>query len=301
MHTLKTNICSDPKDLPLAVEWSDSHERIQSSPELYHKIVIILTGRALHVAGGTACPVAAADAFFVRACTIDEYREAQSLRLINIYFRPESLRTDLFDLPQLHGYQQLFSPQASGRNVIRLNPKQFGAALRHVEALAHELREKTPGYAFQVRALFLQLIGFLSRADCRSGETNLYALSSVGRALSHLETHFDEPISLDELARLVHMSKRNFNRAFRAATNCTPIAYLQKLRLTRAATMLLQYEENVTSVAFKVGYSDSNYFARRFLAMFGIPPSKYRKQQSPVASSLIDHDVPLRSLQTVEY
>jgi AraC family L-rhamnose operon regulatory protein RhaS len=299
MRTLNTNVYSEPKDFPFAVEWSDSRERIQSPPESYHKIVIILAGRALHVAEGTALPVAAADAFFVQAGTIDEYRKEENLRFINIYFRPESLGRDLFDLPQLNGYRQFFSLQISGRNLIRLNPKQIGTALCHVETLAHELQKKTPGYIFQVHALFLQLICFLSRADCRSSETSLYALSCVGRALSHLETHFDEPISLDELARLAHMSKRNFNRAFRAATNTTPIAYLEKIRLTRAAAMLLQYEESVTSVAYKVGYCDSNYFARRFSAMFGIPPSKYRKLQSPAASSLIEQNLSRRSLQRV--
>jgi hypothetical protein len=79
MITLKTNVCPDLSDPPVAVEWTGSRTRIQSSPELYHKIVIILAGRALRLAGETASPVAAADAFFVRACTIDEYREEQNL------------------------------------------------------------------------------------------------------------------------------------------------------------------------------------------------------------------------------
>jgi AraC family L-rhamnose operon transcriptional activator RhaR len=57
------------------------------------------------------------------------------------------------------------------------------------------------------------------------------------------------------------------------------MAYLANLRLTRAAAMLRRQEENVTSVALKVGFNDSNYFARRFHAMFGLSPSEYRKRQ----------------------
>jgi methylphosphotriester-DNA--protein-cysteine methyltransferase len=69
---------------------------------------------------------------------------------------------------------------------------------------------------------------------------------------------------------------------FQAATGTTPIAYLGKLRLARAAAMLRHHEESVTSVAYKVGYNDSNYFARRFHAMFRFPPSEYRKRQELV-------------------
>jgi AraC-like DNA-binding protein len=79
-----------------------------------------------------------------------------------------------------------------------------------------------------------------------------------------------------------HMSRRSFIRAFQAATGTAPIAYLGKLRLARAAAMLRCHEENATSVAYKVGYNDSNYFARRFYAMFGTPPSEYRKRQELV-------------------
>jgi transcriptional regulator GlxA family with amidase domain len=78
------------------------------------------------------------------------------------------------------------------------------------------------------------------------------------------------------------MSKRSFVRAFQAATGTTPIAYLGNVRLVRAAAMLRRHEESVTSVAYKVGYNDSNYFTRRFHAMFGFPPSEYRKRQELV-------------------
>jgi AraC-like DNA-binding protein len=300
MHTLKTNECFHPHDPPLTVEWIDSRQQTGSPPRGYHKIVIILAGHALHVTRGTSCPVGVADTLVVRESTADEYREEQNLRLINIFFRPESLQTDLLDLPQLPGYQQLFSMRLPDGKILRLSPKQFGTVLFYAETLANELREKTPGYAFLAHALFMQLVGYLSRADRPSDETNPRALNSVGKALSYLEAHFDEAISLDELARLAHMSKRNFNRAFRAATHCTPTAYLLKLRLTHAAAMLRQYEHNVTSVAYEVGYHDSNYFARRFHSMFGIPPSEYRKQQGPRGNSPADRNFHGRSVETLE-
>jgi transcriptional regulator GlxA family with amidase domain len=92
--------------------------------------------------------------------------------------------------------------------------------------------------------------------------------------LSHLEANYGEPLNLDVLAKLAHMSKRNFQRAFQAAAGSAPITYLIKIRLNRAAT-LLRRGEDVTSA----GFNDSNYFARQFRKTFGITPGEYRKRE----------------------
>ena len=104
----------------------------------------------------------------------------------------------------------------------------------------------------------------------------------VSKAIDYLEAHVDQPIKVDELARLCCMSKRNFARAFRAATGSAPIAYLVNLRLARAGALLRRYDETVTSVAYKVGFNDSSYFTRQFHEMFGVAPSHYRKRQGLV-------------------
>jgi transcriptional regulator GlxA family with amidase domain len=93
-----------------------------------------------------------------------------------------------------------------------------------------------------------------------------------------LETHYAQPVNLDELARMAHMSKRSFIRAFRAATDQTPIAYLIQLRVNRGALLLRQAQDNITDIAFRVGFSDSNYFTRQFRKLLGVSPRGYRKQ-----------------------
>jgi AraC family L-rhamnose operon regulatory protein RhaS len=109
----------------------------------------------------------------------------------------------------------------------------------------------------------------ICRAYSQSRGADPRARSIVNNAIGHLEEHFDQPVNLDELSRLTHMSKRSFVRAFQAATGTTPIAYLGNVRLVRVAVMLRRHEESVTSVAYKVGYNDSNYFARRFMRCLG--------------------------------
>jgi transcriptional regulator GlxA family with amidase domain len=76
------------------------------------------------------------------------------------------------------------------------------------------------------------------------------------------------------------MSKRHFIRSFQAAMGISPIAYLVQLRVTRGAALLLRAELSVTEIAFKVGFGDSNYFARQFHKLLGVTPSQYRQQQA---------------------
>ena len=178
-----------------------------------------------------------------------EYREMKDLRLVDILFRPDKLRMELLDLSGLPGYQALFTVESSGRKCrslkrgFQLDSKQLSIAFSYAEMLAHELRMRNPGFAFMAYAWFMQLVGYLSRAYSHSKGPDPRARLSVDNAIRHLEAHFDQPVNLDELSRLTHMSKRSFLRAFQAATGSTPIAYLVNLRLARAAAMLRRHEE----------------------------------------------------------
>jgi AraC family L-rhamnose operon transcriptional activator RhaR/AraC family L-rhamnose operon regulatory protein RhaS len=87
-------------------------------------------------------------------------------------------------------------------------------------------------------------------------------------------------VKLNDLASRAGMSPRSFVRAFRAATGLPPIAYLIQLRITRAAALLRTSREPVTEIAFRVGFSDSNYFTRQFVKLIGCPPRRYRQRYS---------------------
>jgi AraC-like DNA-binding protein len=279
MRALKASDWFNRDGFPLSIVWRNPHEKFTLHTHEFSEIVIILGGRALHVIGNESWPVVAGDVFVVGGSEAHDYREMKDLRLINILFSPERLLIDPLDLPALPGYQVLFSRgERNSLRTLRLAPGELGVGLSYVETLSHELDTRNPGFEFMSRARFMQLVCFLSRVNSQSRKRpDPNAMSCVGKAISHLEAHFAQPIKLDELARLTHMSKRHFFRAFQAATGSTPIAYLVNLRLTHAAEMLRRYDETVTSVAYKVGFNDSNYFARRFRAMFGVTPSEYRK------------------------
>jgi AraC family L-rhamnose operon transcriptional activator RhaR/AraC family L-rhamnose operon regulatory protein RhaS len=167
--------------------------------------------------------------------------------------------------------------QFNGR--LRLTPPELSVVMTFVNRLEEELAARTNGFKFMAMASFMQIVGYLSRCYARAKNSDSRALLRIGAAIGHLESNYPEPINLDQLAEIAHMSNRNFVRSFQAALGSSPIAYLIQLRVNRGTVLLRTTDLNVTEVAFQVGFSDSNYFARQFRKLLGLTPSQYRRQQ----------------------
>jgi AraC-like DNA-binding protein len=252
----------------------------------FSEIVIITGGTGLHVTGRETWPLAAGDVFLIGGDRPHDYRDMNGLRLINVLFDPADLRMDLLDLTALPGYHTLLTLEPTWRrrhqfrSRLHLAPKDLGFVVGLVDQLDEELADRAPGFRFLATALFMQLIGYLSRCYSRSKNPDSRALLRIAEAISYLETHFDEPIDLDELAGIAHTSRRNFIRSFRAAMGSSPIAYLIQLRVNRAAEMLRNGDDHITEIAFRVGFSESNYFTRQFHKIIGVTPRVYRRQHA---------------------
>jgi transcriptional regulator GlxA family with amidase domain len=87
-----------------------------------------------------------------------------------------------------------------------------------VDSLEHEIKMREPGYSVMGLSYFMQIVCYLSRAYGKSQKSDPRALLCVSRAIGYLEAHADQPVKVDQLARLCCMSNRNFARAFQAAT-----------------------------------------------------------------------------------
>jgi AraC-like DNA-binding protein len=270
---------------PITVERRDPQEPFGLHAHEFSELVIVTSGSGLHVTGRESWPLAAGDVFVISGQRPHNYREMDQLCLVNIMFQPHKLHLELADLPALSGYHALFTLEPAWRqrhrfqSRLRLSPPELGKVLGCVDQLDQELRARAPGFGFLATASFMQIIGYLSRCYSRSRHPDSRALLRIAEAISHCETRYMEPINLEELARIAHMSKRSFIRAFQAATGSSPIAYLLQLRINRAATQLRRGDDSITDIAFRVGFGDSNYFTRQFRKIIGVCPRIYRQRR----------------------
>jgi AraC family transcriptional regulator len=108
--------------------------------------------------------------------------------------------------------------------------------------------------------------------------------------LVYIQEHMDEPLSLEELARVAHFSPYHFHRIFRGMIGESVWEHVRRLRLERAAQQLRSRRESVTEIAFDAGYETLESFSRAFRAAFGTPPSTFRRNhrlpQAPAPSGV---------------
>jgi AraC family transcriptional regulator len=113
-------------------------------------------------------------------------------------------------------------------------------------------------------------------------------MKAIDNALWFIESHFSSPITLDEMASAVGLSRFQLSRAFALATGRSFTAHLRGRRLTEAAYALAEGAPDIFSVALDVGYGSHEAFSRAFRSQFGLTPEEVRERRSIDSLELVE-------------
>lgn len=102
----------------------------------------------------------------------------------------------------------------------------------------------------------------------------------VAQVLEEMNHRIDRPTTLDDLAKWSGYSPQYLNRIFGRTLGVTPLKYLGRMKMERAAQMLVDGRFTVASIATAVGFEDPYYFSRVFRQHFGRSPAQYRDAAS---------------------
>lgn len=122
--------------------------------------------------------------------------------------------------------------------------------------------------------LIYHLISGPGGASLASGAAGGQRERAVGEAINWIRTHYNRPLSIDALARAVHMSPSVLHRRFKAATVMSPLQYQKQVRLLEARKILMSGKAEAANVAYEVGYESPSQFSREYRRLFGAPPLK---------------------------
>ncbi|MGI9429823.1 MAG: helix-turn-helix domain-containing protein [Bythopirellula sp.] len=283
IRTLKKEDWFHADGFPIAVERRNPQQPFGLHAHEFSELVLVTGGRGLHVTGEDSWQLGVGDVFVIGGSRPHDYLNMENLQLINVLFDQQELAFELQDLPSLPGYHALFHLEPAWRqrhdfkSRLRLSPADLRIAMGLIDELDEELEIRHTGFGFVTTAVFMQLVGFLSRCYDRAKNVDSCALLRIAQTITFVESNYTETVHLDKLVDMSQMSKRSFLRAFEAAIGCTPIAYVIQLRLARAAKLLRQTNDSITDIALSVGFNDSNYFARQFRKHFTVSPRAFRK------------------------
>lgn len=100
----------------------------------------------------------------------------------------------------------------------------------------------------------------------------------VKKAQEFIEHNIAERITVDQLASMFAIGRRNFERRFKKATSNTVAEYIQRVKIEAAKMSLETSRENVNEVMYKVGYTDNKAFRTTFRKVTGLSPLEYRNK-----------------------
>jgi len=99
-----------------------------------------------------------------------------------------------------------------------------------------------------------------------------------------MEANIEEPLSLDDMASYLTVSRRQLERLFQKNLHCSPSRYYLELRLNRARQLLLQTSMPIIDVAISCGFSTSPHFSKCYSGQYGKPPRAERIAPALVGS-----------------
>ena len=258
----------------------------RKEPERLHshdfiEIALILSGEGHFVLGGKWYPVKKGDVLLINPgiqhqCT---YSSAEApLEEFYVAFTDIHIR-------DMERNQILFPGHEC---LIRPGEKTFVTLSRLCSLIKTESTSCQPGRYFMLKAYVTQMILLLYREQVVAPVTieEGYEFEStnkkyvVEQIIDYLDCHYNEKISLDQIARNMYLSPFYISKIFKSETGDTPINHLIKIRMEKARLLLdKQKDASIQDIALCVGYDDAYHFSKLFKKHFGESPSKYRKKQ----------------------
>jgi two-component system, response regulator YesN len=99
----------------------------------------------------------------------------------------------------------------------------------------------------------------------------------INRAINYIQYHYDEKISLEDVAEQLHLSKHYLCSSFKKATGENMSLYINKLRIEKAKRMLLESDGRIKEIFEEVGYSNQQYFSKVFKKITGMTIMEYKE------------------------
>ncbi|MEW1718567.1 AraC family transcriptional regulator [Streptomyces sp. NPDC093109] len=249
-------------------------EPIERHDQLYEPMICFVSDGAKRTAAGDLC--GGADAGSMLLITVDlpvavdlakvPYRAAV-MRLDGQTFADLLIELDETDPPTPS------AAAAAGQASAQMTPELLDAVTRWVELLdtPEDIHALAPRIESEI--LYRLLRGSLG-AILRQWSPADSATNRVREVARWICERYTEPLSIDAIAAVAHMSPASLHRHFKATTGMSPLKYQKHLRLQAARRRLVTGDATAAQVAEAVGYVSATQFNREYRATYGLPPGQ---------------------------
>lgn len=236
----------------------------------------LLAGNSMHVFGSGDVYVLGANQPHLFKSSPEYFAEGsdKQVRAISVFFNPNGQLTALFGLPEMALVKSFFTQWQSGFKIPADAAVAFWAMIQKIQ------------YANGAAQLAL-LIDMLNAMSSLEGIEPLssgnypYSMTDpegarIASVYNYIMHNYSNALTLDEVARLAHLTPNAFCRYFKKHTRTTFIAFVNKVRVNEACKLLVNGSlNNIADVAYSCGFSSITNFNYVFKAITGKSPREY--------------------------
>lgn len=172
---------------------------------------------------------------------------------------------------------------ARGCELITEKDACYGEVMATVDTIWRAAEAGETSSPIMAVAMLWQLAAQLKRETERRGDTlgsirETRNKERLAPAVNYTYQHYDQKITLADLAREANMSVPNFSSVFRETYGIPPMEYLARIRLQNAADLLQNTDKKIIDIAEECGFFSISNFIKAFNNGMGMSPSRYRKE-----------------------
>ena len=195
-------------------------------------------------------------------------------------------------VPELAGGEALKHIFRTRENLSTAWPAEVAVAMQEfLNGIYDEEIARRPGYLFATQQYLFGLVTLLTRSVPRKAVgapqtvmadsiQNQETLARLDQIFAYIESHYDQGVTLEEVAQVVGFNPHYFTRFFKRNTGTTFMAFLTEYRLAMAKSILATETLPMIEVAERAGFNSVKTFHHVFKEQVGMSPLKYQKSIS---------------------
>ena len=251
----------------------------------FFEINIISRGHGVHYINNNMINANVGDVFIIPPKISHGYVGGDGFDVFHIILSDAFMNKHIADLQNLSAFYKLFGaePLMRGRTTyplhLTLSKEELAPALNIIFEISRYINFSDPTECLIRSNLAMASIGLLC---------NTYALNNphsdmtqseehaLMESISYIHEKYYEKITIETLMQIAHMSRTSYIKKFKEICKMSPAAYITKIRIESATTMLLNTSLSVSEIAYKTGFYDASHLTKTFETYYSMTPMKYK-------------------------
>ncbi|GAB6991665.1 helix-turn-helix domain-containing protein [Paenibacillus pini] len=202
----------------------------------------------------------------------------QSLEAYNVYF-------DLWSVPTDQQPRFVFAPQEPDQQYMTLTPScpeldhipvctSMAATSLPADCLHQLCQMEYLTYGEEIASSLMRAILLYWAGSIGNNQVSDYRIT---RLMEQMELYPETAFHIEDWCRQTGLQKSQLYKLFHTEAGMSPMAYQSKMRLKKAAVLLLETRQTVTLISEHLGYSSIHHFSKQFSSVYGRSPTEYRQ------------------------